>query len=88
VAADEHDRDVAGERGLDVLGVLDNDPVLELREVEARRPQDLEVVPGVVAERRSDEALERPRVGGGGPGPGVGEAVLGQVSDDAAEVLA
>ena len=80
VAADEHDRDVAGERGFDALGVLDDDPVLELREVEARRPQDLEVVAGVLAERRPDEALERPRVGRRGPRPGIGEAVVGRGS--------
>ena len=33
------------------------------------RPRDLEVVAGVVAEGRADEALERARVGRGGPRP-------------------
>src|SRR4029079_19833183 len=61
-------------------------PVLEPGEVEAGRPQDLEVVAGVLAERRSHEALEPPGIGRSGPRPGVGEALVGEVPDDAAEV--
>ena len=86
VAADEDRRDGPGEGRVDVVRVLDVDPPVEDRRVEAGRPEDLEVVAGVVPERRADEPLERPRVGRGGARPGVGRALVGELARDAPEV--
>ena len=48
-------------------GVSSVEPLVDPARVDGRRPGDLEVVAGVVAEGGADEAFERARVGRGGP---------------------
>ena len=48
-------------------GRIEREALVDEGRRDARLPGDLEVVAGRVAERRADEPLEGPRVGGGGP---------------------
>ena len=55
------------ERAGDGVGRLDDEPLVDVAGPDRRRPGDLEVVAGVVAERRADQALERARIRGSRP---------------------
>ncbi len=74
VEPDEDSRTLRREGRLDQLGRLDREVFVQVAGVDRRRPRDLHVVPGVVPERRSDQALEPSRIGRrhahlGGPDP-------------------
>ena len=88
VAAEEDDRHAAGKRRVDVDRVLDVDARVEHRGVESGGAKDLEVVVGVVPERRADECLERSRITCGGTRPRTRQVVVGEVPDDTPEIAA
>ena len=55
----------AANASVDDLGRLDQQALVEVRRADGGRPRHLEVVAGVVPERRAHQALERARVGRG-----------------------
>src|SRR5919197_1774566 len=57
--ADEDHRTELGERRIQRVGRLDQQPLPHESRSDARRPGDLEVVPHGVPERASDESIER-----------------------------
>ena len=68
--ADEDHRLAGAERAADDLRRLHEDPLVDVPRPERRRARHLEVVAGVVAEGRPDEALQRSGVVGGGANRG------------------
>ena len=86
----EADEDRSGRRtanaSVDDLGCLDKQALVEVRRADGGRPRDLEVVAGVVPERRAHEALERARVGRGRADRATATTLLGEGDADPAQV--
>ena len=60
--ADEDDRSPGDERAVNGVGRLDDEPFLDVAWPDGRGPGHLEVVAGVVTERRADQPLEGPGI--------------------------